>query len=57
MISAFLLALILCAIVGVVAWGITKVVPLPPVVAVVIQVVAAVICLLILYNALAGHVP
>lgn len=57
MISALLLALILCAVVGVVAWGITKVVPLPPTIAVVIQVIAAVICLLILYNAIVGHLP
>lgn len=48
MIEALIVALILCAIIAVVAWGLTKVIPFPPPVGVVIQVIAAVICLVIL---------
>lgn len=54
MITALLTALVLIAIVGVIAWGVMALIPLPAPVKIVIQVIAAILCLLILLRAIQG---
>lgn len=55
MISALIYALIIIAILGLVVWGILSLIPLPAQVKVVIQVIAGIIALVILLNALLGN--
>lgn len=54
LVMTFLIAVILCGIVGLVVWGITAILPTPPVVKTVLYVVGGVICLLILLRAITG---
>lgn len=54
MISALLVALVYIAIVALIVWGITAIIPAPAPVKTVIYVVGGIICLLILLQAITG---
>lgn len=55
LVIAFVVALILCGIICLVAWGFATILPAPPVVKTIVWVVAGVFCLLILLAAVTGN--